>query len=219
MDGLTSFLMDQHGAEMSLDALTDSMLANLPHEPGTFDAAAPIVPFNTAFSKSTGVARQLLAHKIFVTTPWHLDFWLLLRTLDLFMLIRSTLTCGGFCAGFSSLKQQQFSQQYQSPWDFSVPVPLAQASLPMDFGPEQTSSPLFAALEQPLFSSTTPSAVPAQPKKLQHTSSSCSSDSKEDQEISKLQERIQKQKEKNARNQREFRKRVRGRLPFNNSFC
>ncbi len=55
MDSLTSFLMDQHGAEMSLDALTDSMLANLPHTPGTFDAAAPIVPFTTDFSKSTGV--------------------------------------------------------------------------------------------------------------------------------------------------------------------
>lgn len=54
MDSLTSFLMDQHGAEMSLDALTDSMLANLPHVPGTFDAAAAIVPFATDFSTSTG---------------------------------------------------------------------------------------------------------------------------------------------------------------------
>lgn len=58
MDTLTSFLMDQHGAEMSLDALTDSMLANLPHEMGTFDPTAPIVPFNSDFNKPTGVVYQ-----------------------------------------------------------------------------------------------------------------------------------------------------------------
>ena len=68
MDSLTSFLMDQHGAEMSLDALTDSMLANLPHVPGTFDAAAPIVPFTTDFSKSTGdVTKRCHICSVFVT--------------------------------------------------------------------------------------------------------------------------------------------------------
>lgn len=120
-------------------------------------------------------------------------------------------------ADYPSVKQQ-FSQQYQTPWDFPVPpADYAQAaSLPMDFGQQPTSSPLFAAPEETIFSNTTatPAAAPALPKKLQHTSSSCSSDSKEDQEISKLQERIQKQKEKNARNQREFRRRVCALLAF-----
>ncbi len=66
MDSLTAFLMDQHGAEMSLDALTDSMLANLPHAPNSFDAAAPIVPFNSNFGKTAGGIQSALAQLWFV---------------------------------------------------------------------------------------------------------------------------------------------------------
>ncbi|BDA43215.1 hypothetical protein COCOBI_04-2270 [Coccomyxa sp. Obi] len=169
MDSLTSFLMDQHGAEMSLDALTDSMLANLPHVPGTFDAAAPIVPFTTDFSKSTGYPTK-----------------------------------------------QEFPQQYKATWDFPIPPePALEAPLvPFSLAPDTTMDPLFPVPQDPLFSSkpeaATP-AAPAPPNKLQHATSSSSSDSKGDHEMSKLQERIQKQKEKNARNQREFRKRAKER--------
>ena len=55
------------------------------------------------------------------------------------------------------------------------------------------------------------SAAPAMPPMQQaneKSSSPRSSDGKEEVDYGKLQERIQKQKEKNARNQRQFRKRV-----------
>lgn len=54
------------------------------------------------------------------------------------------------------------------------------------------------------------SAVPGVPQVPEKSSSPRSSDGKDDEDYAKLQERIQKQKEKNARNQRQFRKRVSG---------
>lgn len=111
-----------------------------------------------------------------------------------------------------STVKQDFSQPQQPLWDFPILPQLAQAASPLDLAPQPVSRPLFTSYDQPQSAdagATAPAASQApQPKKMQHTASSSSSDSKEDQEISKLQERIHKQKEKNARNQREFRRRV-----------
>ena len=52
------------------------------------------------------------------------------------------------------------------------------------------------------------SAVQQMPPLQEKSSSPRSSDGKDEPDYAKLQERIQKQKEKNARNQRQFRKRV-----------
>jgi hypothetical protein len=54
MDSLTSFLLSEHG-EMSLDAFTDNMLANLPHQREEFDAFAPIIPFSSELIKNSGL--------------------------------------------------------------------------------------------------------------------------------------------------------------------
>ncbi len=54
-----------------------------------------------------------------------------------------------------------------------------------------------------------PSAVQQMPPLQEKSSSPRSSDGRDEPDYAKLQERIQKQKEKNARNQRQFRKRVR----------
>ena len=53
-----------------------------------------------------------------------------------------------------------------------------------------------------------PSAVQQMPPLQEKDSSPRSSDGRDEPDYAKLQERIQKQKEKNARNQRQFRKRV-----------
>ncbi len=114
------------------------------------------------------------------------------------------------CAGYST--KQESPQQYKATWDFPFsPEPALEAPLvPFSLAPDTTMDPLFSTPQDGLESkleSTIP-AAPAPSNKLQHATSSSSSDSKGDHEMSKLQERIQKQKEKNARNQREFRKRV-----------
>ena len=54
-----------------------------------------------------------------------------------------------------------------------------------------------------------PSAAQQMPPMQEKPSSPHSSDDRDEPDYAKLHERIQKQKEKNARNQRQFRKRVR----------
>ena len=61
--------------------------------------------------------------------------------------------------------------------------------------------------QEPLPQSAAP-AMPSMQQPNEKSSSPRSSDGKEEVDYGKLQERIQKQKEKNARNQRQFRKRV-----------
>lgn len=60
MDSLTSFLLSEH-AELSLDAYTDNMLANLPHQPRLYDAMASIVPFGSQLNKAAGRALRVLS--------------------------------------------------------------------------------------------------------------------------------------------------------------
>ena len=61
--------------------------------------------------------------------------------------------------------------------------------------------------QEPLPQSAAP-AMPSMQQPNEKSSSPRSSDGKEEVDYGKLQERVQKQKEKNARNQRQFRKRV-----------
>ena len=79
---------------------------------------------------------------------------------------------------------------------FSTPLQMPPLSIPAGTG--------FAA-PAPLTSSAAQQMPPLQEKDL----SPRSSDGRDEPDYAKLQERIQKQKEKNARNQRQFRKRVR----------
>lgn len=56
MDSLTSYLMAEQG-ELSLDAFTDSMLANLPQQAEGVCSLDPIVPFQTHLNKAQGVPK------------------------------------------------------------------------------------------------------------------------------------------------------------------
>ena len=81
---------------------------------------------------------------------------------------------------------------------------------PMSMSMPQHSMPAGTAyMQQESLPQSAAPAMPAMQQPHEKSSSPRSSDGKEEVDYGKLQERIQKQKEKNARNQRQFRKRVR----------
>ena len=78
---------------------------------------------------------------------------------------------------------------------FTAPAQMPPLSIPANTGYAQQAS-------------LAPSAAQQMPPMQEKSSSPHSSDDRDEPDYAKLQERIQKQKEKNARNQRQFRKRV-----------
>lgn len=217
MESLTSFLLSEQ--ELSLDAFTDSMLANLPQQADGICNLDPIVPFQTLPGKEPGT-HNMHGPSVVKALVWCLVFgycasgtrcagWSVQYVID-----APIPSSAGLGAPFDLLKHGAGFPQ-QEMWDAVMLGPQTDATAPAaPFHTQLMHTPAqsLPATSGYMQSVPLPQSAAQMPPVQEKSSSPRSSDGKSEPDFAKLQERIQKQKEKNARNQRQFRKRVGGHL-------
>lgn len=205
MDALTNFLFSEQA--LSLDADLDSMLANLPQQAEGVVNLNPIIPFQTSYEKMPGTQTWGCQGVPTTKSPFQncQCFWTS-PSIALWHSLFSRWAAGRMGLPYEPLKQDGA---------FPTPGHWDDLGAQMDAAPPLFSTPMQAphtsVLAGAVFAQQAPQALTAvqqMPPLQEKDLSPRSSDGRDEPDYAKLQERIQKQKDKNARNQRQFRKRV-----------